>query len=314
MFFLLFSPVCRSLAQTEIALAPWFGDGMVLQQGANALLQGSGPPGKTLSFTFSGGTGYSFWHHTRPSTTLVDGSGHWRLSLDLSGDEYQDRDKLWTLRIEEAKRGKYHQDYHDVRIGDVIIVAGWENQGLPADKAAFVSSTAALFEHNKDAIRFLDLTNADFNANPKHAAGARWENWPKDTSEFSRYSTLKLRLAYELAECKIQELSDRRYIGIVFISRNVLTNALVPGGSQAPNGFKCLDDKIWQWIADDACEAQIQRAQTLIFNKRHNIITNPPPVVAYDPARLGSWECFDSQKPPRASFAFAGAIWSVPPD
>ncbi len=151
----------------------------------------------------------------------------------------------------------------------------------------------------------------------EHARGASWENWPKDMSDFNRYSTLTIRLAYALAESTVPELSNNRSIGIVLVSRKVLENALDPDHFKAPNGppddLSPLDHTIFQWIADDACIAQTNRSTTLFQNKRHNVVSNIPPVIiAYDPARLCFWEDFDANKPPRESFSFAGAIWSKP--
>ena len=310
--FLVISPVFRSLGQNDIGLAPWFGNGMVLQRSTDSLLQGYGPPGKNLVVRLWSGS-RSLWDRPRWKIS-VDGFGHWKLFMNLSTAEFQNRNKLWTLRIEEDKNSKHGQEYNNIMIGDVIIVAGWENQGITAGLTDFVSGTSKklFFERDKDAIRFLDLTHANLTNDFKHATGASWENWPEDMSEFNRYSTLTIRLAYLLAESKIPELSNNRYVGIVLVSRKVLENALDPDRFKAPNGFESVDHNIFQWIADDACNAQTNRSKTIIQNKRHNVVTNIPPVIAYDPARLCSWKDFDANKPPRESFSFAGAIWSKP--
>ena len=308
---LVINPAFRSLGQNDIGLAPWFGNGMVMQRSTDSLLQGYGPPGKKLAVRLWSGS-RSLWDRPR-SKISADGFGHWKLFMNLSPAEFQSRNKLWTLRIEEDKNSKHGREYTNIIIGDVIIVAGWENQGITAGLTDFVSGTSAKrFEHNKGAIRFLDLTHANFTNDLKHAPGANWENWPEDMSDFNRYSTLTIKLAYELSESKIPELSKSRYIGIVLARRKVLENALDPDRFKAPDGFESLDHKIWQWIADDACQAQTNRSKTTIQDKRHNVVTNTPPIIAYDPARLCSWKDFDTNKPPRESFSFAGAIWSAP--
>jgi hypothetical protein len=313
LIFLLVNPAFRSLGQNEIGLAPWFGDGMVLQRSANTLLQGSGPPGKTLEFSLWRGS--RSWPN-RPrltTTTNVDASGHWRLMIDLSLDEFQTRGQPWLLRIEE-KKSKSRKEYQNIIIGDVIIVAGWEKQGSTAGTPDFVFGTCATFpEEKKKAIRFLDLTDTNLVEDFKHAPGNRWENWPKDMSEFKRYSTLQIKLAYKLSESKIPELSSDQYIGIVLERRKVLENALGPALFSTANEFKPRDTNIWQWIADDALKAQTNRSIKLFQNKRHNIVSNIPPIIAYDAARLCSWNDFDANKAPREWFSFAGAIWSAPP-
>ncbi len=161
-FILVINPVFRSLGQNDIGLAPWFGNGMVLQRSTDSLLQGYGSPGKKVTVRLWSGT-RSFWDRPRWKT-LVDGLGRWKLFMDLSPAEFQSRNKLWTLRIEEEKDSKHGQEYTNIIIGDVIIVAGWENQGITAGLTDdFVSGTSGkLFEHHKDDIRFLDLTHANF--------------------------------------------------------------------------------------------------------------------------------------------------------
>ena len=288
---LVINPTFRSLGQNDIGLAPWFGNGMVLQRSTESQLQGYGPPGKNLVVRLWSGS-RSFWDRPRGKMS-VDGSGHWKLFLNLSPAEFQSRNKLWTLRIEEDKNSKHGQEYTNILIGNVIIVAGWENKGITAGLTDFVSgmSKELFFDHDKDAIRFLDLTRANFTNDLKQATGVSWGNWPEDMSDFNRYSTLTIRLAYLLAESKIPELSNNRYIGIVLVSRKVLENALDHDRFKAPNGFESLDHNIFQWIADDARKAQTDRSETIIQNKRHNVVTNIPPVIiAYDPARLCSSE------------------------
>lgn len=312
---LLLSPVCRSLGQTAISLAPWFGDGMVLQRSPNTLLQGSGPAGQTLEITLSSGsTGWLFGNHSSWSWKVpVNGSGQWKTNLDLSLSKFQSSGKHWSLRIEEEKKKKNGLDYTNILIGDVIIVAGWEHQGLPAGTPDFVSDAA--YDHldrNRDHIRFLDirfldLTHSNLAEDLKQASGAGWEDWPEHPSDLDRYSTLTLRLACELAESKISKISTNHYIGIVLASRPLVEDAL-----KTPKAAEHLDTNIWNWIAADVLKAQTIRSTNLVYNKRQNIVSNIPPVVAYDPARLALWEAFDSSKPPGDLFSFAGAIWSAP--
>jgi hypothetical protein len=117
---------------------------------------------------------------------------------------------------------------------------------------------------------------------------------------------LALKLAYELAETNIPNISTSRYIGIVLFSRPMVEDAL-----KTPNAVESLTTKIWNWIADDARKEQTSNSVRLIQSKREGIVTNIPPVTDYDPVQLASSKDFDAGKPPGNWFSYAGVIWSV---
>lgn len=302
-----------SLAQSDVGLAPWFGDNMVLQRGTNTLLEGYGPPGKSLTVRLRHGSATFFRASQTYRHVPVDTSGHWRITIDLTMTEFRESEDSWTLRLEDEKNRKDAREYQNIAIGDIIIIAGWEQQGLAADIDEFVSGTTAkLFEHSKDRLRFLTWTGDNF-PNRTPAVEPQWQNWPENKSELKHYSTLELRLAYLLAESKVPDLATSRYIGIVRMERNALGKAIDPARFNQPSGFERLDDKLWNWISEDVRTAEFDRMQRLIQNKRRNIVADIPLVIDYDRACYGFWADFDPAKPPRDCFSFAGAIWSVSP-
>ena len=73
-------PGFRSLGQRH-RFGAWFGNGMVLQRSTDTLLQGYGPPGKTLAISLRSGS-RSLWHRSRWKIS-VDGFGHWKLFMNL---------------------------------------------------------------------------------------------------------------------------------------------------------------------------------------------------------------------------------------
>jgi hypothetical protein len=302
--------VFRSFGQSEVSLAPWFGDGMILQRDVKTQIEGTAQPKTDLIVEMWSGNNNVWWG---PKKNFVSSNeqGHWKLPIDLTKAEYLGSDKRWSLRVEERKNKKLGQEAHDIIIGDVIVVAGWENQGISAGRDEFVAAEK-LFADNQDAIRFLDLTRVNSDDAPRNLPGAKWENWPKDRSDLNRYSALTLRLAHLLAESEIPKLATSRHIGIVLTRRQMVANALDPGRFKAPNGFDSLDQKIWQWATMDARIAQTNRSRTLVQNKRHNIVMDIPPVTLYDSAQWCSGQDFDPDKPPLEWFSVAGAIWSAP--
>ena len=309
-FSLVVSLTIRSLGQTEFSLAPCFGSGMVLQRSSNTILHGFGPKGTSVSL--------EFWNEERSilsgpawsGVTKVDDNGHWQQAINLTAEKFQQANAHWLLKIFEKKNKRNRQEYTNILIGDVIIVAGWKDQVMSAGTEDFISETTELFQHHKEEVRFLDLTLAGDLADIKRTKQANWEKWPEDKLALDQYSTLTLRLAYELAETNFLDLSTNKYKGIVLTSGKVMEENLNSDSQEKPKGLAANQEYIWQWITQDAQKAQTNRSQTLIYNKRNNIVTNIPDIKAYESARFCSQDAFSPEKPPLRSFTFAGAILS----
>jgi hypothetical protein len=308
---LLFNSGASSLAQSDLGLAPWFGNDMVLQRSTGTLLVGYGPPERTLTVTFHrgnstffGGSTASVQRHIR-----VDASGLWRLTNNLCEGDLARWDDAWKIRLEEENNRKNFREYQNIRMGDVIVVAGWENQGLPANLVSGLARSQ--FEDRKESIRFLRWSDNNF-AIKKLSGEVAWQNWPGDESALTNYSTLDLRLAHMLAEKKLTKLATNRFIGIVLVDRNVLKNALDPARFGVTNGFEPLNDELWTYITEDVREQQTNRSKRLIQNKRLNVVSNIPPIIDYDRACCCHWADFEALTPPSDCFSFAAAIWSAP--
>jgi hypothetical protein len=288
-------------APSDIVLAPGFGNGMILQRSANTMLRGQGPPGKTLLIRFKSGSRWIGQGWKCP----VDPAGRWRQEVDVDSAEFLRAKAPWTLVISEEKNKKNQQEYADILPGDVILMAGWEGQGVQADPKEVESGVQ--FAHDKTAIRFLDLTRT---ASLESAPG--WEPWPQGQTEIGRYSSLSLRLAHLLALRKYPGISQSDYIGVVLVPLRLVEAGLDP---QHLNTMKkvAVDDSLWSWIAEPTRKAQAARAKALIFNKRHGIVADVPQVFDYDPAVTCLRDAFDPNKPPREWFTFTAAIWSFAP-
>jgi hypothetical protein len=294
-------------APSDIALAQGLGNGMVLQRSSNTLLRGHGPPGKTLLIRFKAGS-----HWINPVLKCqVDPTGQWRREVDLDTPEFQRAKGPWTLSISEEKNKKNQQEYTDILPGDVILLAGWGGQGVPADSKEIESGVQ--FAHDKTAIRFLDLTQTASLASGPGTAGPAWVSWPQGRTEVERYSSLSLRLAHLLALTnKYPDITRSEYVGIVLVRSRLIEEGLDARHLTTVKRV-ATDDRNWTWIAEPTKKAQAARSRALIFNKRHNTITNLPPIHDYDPAVTCSHDSFDSNKPPREWFTFAAAIWSFAP-
>jgi hypothetical protein len=297
-----------SWAQTNVGLAPWFGNGMVLQRDSSTRLAGFGPPNDTLTMTFRHES--VGWRSTSTSfpRIAVDKAGHWEQTFDFTRDAFRGADAGWMLVIKSKKHSKILKDYQDIHFGNVVLLAGWEKQGLHGDSKEFLRD-APSFELDKDKIRFLDLTQLSL-VNGAAAGDAHWENWPVTELQLARYSTLQLRLAHLLAGSSITNFAASRYMGIVLVDKKILDSALAPERLRSDTGFKRLDEEIWNWISKDVGSASASRMQALIDNKRKNVVEQIRTIDAYDRARYGMWSDFATNLPPKSWFTFRGAIWS----
>ncbi len=156
---LLLSSTLIAVGETEIALAPCFGSGMVLQRSPGTILRGSGPPTNSLFIELRQGN--TILWSCKPF--VVDPTGEWQHPLDLTGKKFQSLDAPCSLHIKEkpsffGKKGRGDRVYENILIGDVILVAGWEGQGVKAGTNHF--GPGQLFERDETAVRFLDLTQA----------------------------------------------------------------------------------------------------------------------------------------------------------
>lgn len=241
------------------------------------------------------------------SKCVVDPSGKWRLEVNLDTAEFHRAKGTWTLSIVEEKNRKNQQEYTGILPGDVILVAGWEGQGVPANPKEFESGIQ--FAHDKTAVRFLDLNRAAARKDGTTASELNWVPWPQGETEVGRYSSLSLRLAHMLALKKCPEITQSEHLGIVLAPLWLVEQGL---DVRRLTTVKRLgnNDGLWTWITESTSNAQAARSKTLIFNKRHGIIDDVPPIRDYDPALTGLRDAFDPKKPPREWFTFAGAIWS----
>ncbi|HOX55694.1 MAG TPA: hypothetical protein P5205_05155 [Candidatus Paceibacterota bacterium] len=294
-FSLLLGSTFACLSQSDIALAPCFGDGMVLQRSANTLLQGRGPVGKLLFIQFRvQGTS----RLVRQWKVQVDRSGNWRTNINLTTPEFQTKGPVWTVAIEETK--KHRREYQDVLIGDVILVAGWENQGCLGQQGMDTST-------DRQNIRFLDLATTG-----RTGGVPTWKTWIRDSAALEAYSSLTLRLAHMLALGRLPDVSAQQRIGIVLVSRELLEAGLRTGIPLQANALRA-DSDVWRWIVN-IDRARTDRASQLVLNKRRGKVANIPPVLEYDPAQWCSTEAFAPEKAPLSWFSFARAVWSVPQD
>jgi hypothetical protein len=295
-----------AVGQTNFSLAIGFGNGMVLQRGAATVIQGLGPPGKKLLVRFKNEkTGD--W--VEPEfTNQVNAAGGWRVTLDLSEKEFKEPGARWTVLVTENQwRKRLKVEATNVLLGDVLLLAGWDGQGLRADQDDY--STEVQFFHDREAVRFLDLTEADLSGKPGVQPPA-WVPWPASREESRRYSTLTLRLAHKLAAANYPSLSQSGYAGVVLLSRDAVFRGMDKNRVEQHISIIPAGGDNWRWVV---AGIQSNRNDLLVYNKRHNLVENIPPVYDYDNANICSVEGFDRHKPPLSLFTFSAAIYSSEP-
>jgi hypothetical protein len=284
-------PIC---AQNEVFLGEYFGHNMVLQRSTNTLLYGVGPPGDRLTIRFKANDSY-----VGPRGAATIGSnGQWQAEVDLTSREFPTTN-LYTLSI-VGKKAKRPLDVTGILIGQVVFLAGWEGEGVAA-KEGEVNT-----QFDQHGVRFLDLRK------PSPANTARqWEFWPREKQAYARFSSITLRLAHYLAMGRYLGIPTNSYLGVVLTTPEKLDSGL---DQNLLNAVKPLPSpQYWSWITDGALRGQSNRWRQLIYNKRHNIVTNVPPVVDYSPASCCAVDGFNPSEWPRLYFSFAGAIWPRKP-
>ncbi|MCX6929237.1 MAG: hypothetical protein NT154_39365 [Verrucomicrobia bacterium] len=283
--------------QTTIRLAACFQDNMVLQRSTNTLLYGTGPAGKSVTVRYKSATGSNIG---RKWTCKIEPAGKWRMELDLSPQVYDSKTPgiLW---VSEDGKEKKSFELRNVAIGDVWLVAGWENQGVPASPGEIDDSW------DKSMVRFSGYRLIRDPSGPETAEIQGWESWP-DASHYSRFSTLQLRLAHLLAGGRFTGMAQAGFVGIVRVRPEQLESGLRPEAASLPNGA-VFPPEHWNWVQQKVFEARTNRWERLIHYKHLGIVTNEPGIIDYDAPSVFPYAAFSLQTPPAMLFSFKGAVW-----
>ena len=285
------------LSQTTIHLAPCFHENMVLQRSTNTLLYGTGPAGKSVHVRYRSATGS---YVGRKWLSKIEPSGTWQMELDLSSRVF-DLKTPGSLWISEEGKARKSFEIKNVALGDVWVIAGWENQGLPAAPGEIDDSW------DKMMVRFSGYRPSQ---NPGRLGAVEfqdWESWP-NVSHYSQFSTLQLRLAHLLAGGRFTGMAQAGFVGIVRVRPEDLESGLMPEAASVPNGAI----EHWNWVQQKVFEAQTNRWERLIKLKHQGIVTDEPSIINYDVPAVFSYAAFSTNAPPAKLFSFKGAIWPRP--
>jgi len=287
----------RGVSQTTIRLAPYFQDNMVLQRSTNTVIYGTGPAGKSVYVRFkSEARGYvgPTWKRR------IEPSGTWHMALDLTLPVFESKSPS-ALWISEEGKNRRSFEITNVVLGDVWLVAGWENQGVAATPGEIDESS------DKRTVRFSSCGLIQRPGSSEAAGIQSWEFWP-DASQYNRFSTLQLRLAHLLALGKFTRMAQAGDVGIVCVRPEELESGLEPQAGSAPNGQTFLPEE-WAWVQQKVWEAQTNRWERLIRFKHQGVVTNEPVIVDYDVPSVFPYAAFSPQARPVNRFSFKGAIW-----
>ena len=111
--------------RAEVALAPLFTDGAVLQQGKSVPVWGTATPGERVHVSFAGQT----------ASTVTDADGRWLVLLEPLAPTLTGADLVAT--------GSNTQTAHDVLVGEVWLCAGDEIFERPVAQAPDAAHTLA---------------------------------------------------------------------------------------------------------------------------------------------------------------------------
>ncbi len=109
-------------AAAGVALAPVFGDHMVLQQGVPVPVWGTSAPNEAVTVSFAGGT----------KTARADAKGLWKVMLDPLAASAQGRDLVVA--------GQSTVTIRDVLVGEVWFCSGQSNMAWPLSKSSGFSN------------------------------------------------------------------------------------------------------------------------------------------------------------------------------
>ncbi len=140
-------------ASAEVKLAPWIGNGMVLQREVEATLSGTATPGEVVKVTFK--------KKTYEST--ADNEGKWKVSLpkQKAGGPY-------TISIGG-------REISDVLFGDVFLCSGQSNMELPVERVTdmFADEVA---QYENASIRFFTVPKVtNFHAPQTDIPATEWK-------------------------------------------------------------------------------------------------------------------------------------------
>ena len=284
----------NGLSQTTIRLAPCFPtNNLVLQRSANTLLHGTGPAGKLVHVRYKSPAGKKVGG---PWKSIVAPSGTWKMELDLSSpvfDSNFDSKANGSLWISEEGKARKSFEIANVALGDVWLIAGWENQGIPVERVEFDDSC-------KSMVCFWGYQLIQSSGGPEAA-----ETWP-NASKYSRFLTLELRLAQRLA---LGIFTGRvGFVGIVRVRPEDLESGLMPEAASVPNDAISVSNN-WNWVQEEVSQAQTNRLVSLIKFKHQGIVTNVTSITNYDVPAVFRYAAFSTPAPPANLFSFKGAIW-----
>jgi len=284
-------------SQTSLRLAPYFQDNMVLQRSANTLIYGTGPPGKSVYVRLKSAAGGNLGPTWKRK---IEPSGLWRMTLDLSLPVFASKPPV-ALWVSEDGKSRLSFQKTNVALGDVWLVAGWENEGVPATPGELDDTV------EKQMVRFSGAGPTQTPGGSESAGTQGWDPWPKE-AQFSRFPSLHLRLAHLLARGEVAGLAQAGYVGIVCARLQDLESGLAPEAASAQAG-EVLLPKQWTWVQQKVAEAQTNRWDRLIRSKHQGIVTNEPAIIDYDAPVAFPYAAFSPQAPPASLFSFKGAIW-----
>ena len=288
------------LSQTTIQLAPCFHENMVLQRSTNSLLHGTGPAGKSVYVRYKSATG----SYVKPKwIAKIAPSGTWKMELDLSSQVF-DSKTPGSLWISEDGKARKSFEIKNVAVGDVWLIARWENQGFPAAAGEIDDS------RDKMMVRFSGYRLIQSPGSLEVVEFQDWEFWPK-VSHYNQFSTLELRLAHLLVGGKFTSLARAGFVGIVRVSPEVLESGLTPEAASVPNDPPEPED--WSWVQRTVLEAQTNRWERLIKSQHQGSVTNEPSIINYDVPAVFPYAAFSAKAPPANQISFRGAIWPRPP-
>jgi sialate O-acetylesterase len=138
--------------RAEVALAPLFTDGAVLQQGKSVPVWGTAAPGERVHVSFAGQT----------ASTVTDADGRWLVLLEPLAPTLTGADLV--------AEGSNTQTAHDVLVGEVWLCAGDEIFERPVAQAPDAAHTLA--DAARPLIRQFTMPRASASAAP----AGRWQS------------------------------------------------------------------------------------------------------------------------------------------
>jgi hypothetical protein len=272
-------------AITDFSFDSIFTDSMVLQKGANTMISGQGPPPKSADISFN-------------DTIIVkkikpDSTGKWSARLDL-----QNVSSSGTLKISWGKgffTPASERTLTNITIGDIWLVAGWEDQGVTGRWTEDISDSSKKPGH----VRFWDLRRVDLRRIGTDRP--HWEDWPVG-EDVELFPDIVLRLAVLF--------ENRGYVGIVLLPRSILEKALTdPTRKFGDSVFVSSMPENLAYLTKGVADAQKSRNQELISNKHAGVVADIASITNYQTPVFVPFEAFSSKEFPAQLFTFKGVVW-----